>query len=568
MLQRMRTTLAAAFAAFCLARPDAVLAEAPPDVVFVHGEIYTVDAARSWAQAIAVRDRKIVFVGDDAAALALRGPATRVVDLGGRFVLPGFSDSHTHPVSSGRDLDLCDLSAAETRADVETAVRTYAAAHPDRPWIVGAGWALPLFADANPKREDLDRLVPDRPAALSAADGHSTWANSRALALAGIDANTPDPPNGRIERDPRGVPTGTLREAAQERLRAVMPSATAEERLAGLRRAVALAHSFGITSIFEASAERGELEAYRALDRAGGLGLQVRAALYVDPHPKPPRSIEEQVAELVALRDGESWGPHVVPGAAKLFADGVIESGTAALLAPYVGKTPASSGTLDWEPERLRQVTRALDAAGFQIHVHAIGDRAIRETLDAIEALPAGRDRRPVMAHIQLFDPRDLPRFRRLGVAASFQPLWAYADSYIRELTLPVLGPERSRWLYPIASMAKTGAVLAGGSDWSVSSMNPLDAIEVALTRRGPGEAAGEPWIGDERVDLSTMIAAYTIGSQWAMFGEHDAGSIEPGKYADLVVLEKNLFEIPVTEISDVAVAATYFGGVEVYRKP
>jgi predicted amidohydrolase YtcJ len=564
----MRITLAAAFAASCLSGPVAICAGAPPDIVFVHGEIYTVDAARSWARAIAVRDRKIVFVGDDTAALALRGPETRVVDLGGRFVLPGFADSHTHPVSSGRDLDLCDLSNAESRAEVEGAVRAYAAAHPDRAWVVGSGWALPLFPDANPKREDLDRLVPDRPAALAAADGHSTWVNSRALALAGIDATTPDPPNGRIERDAHGQPTGTLREAAQERLRAVMPPATAEERLAGLRRAVAMAHSFGITSIFEASAERGELEAYRALDRAGGLALQVRAALYVDPHPEPPRSIEEQVAELVKLRDGEAWGPHVVPGAAKLFADGVIESGTAALLAPYLGRTPPTSGTLEWEPERLRQVTRALDAAGFQMHVHAIGDRAIRETLDAIEALPPGKDRRPVLAHIQLFDPRDIPRFRRLGVAASFQPLWAQADSYVRELTVPVLGPERSRWLYPIASMAKTGAVLAGGSDWSVSSMNPLEAIEVALTRRGPEEAAGEPWIGEERVDLATMIAAYTIGSQWAMFGERDAGSIEIGKYADLVVLERNLFDVPVTEISDVAVFATYFGGDEVYRKP
>ncbi len=351
---------------------------------------------------------------------------------------------------------------------------------------------------------------------------------------------------------------------------AVVPPTSAAERLEGLRRAVELAHRFGITAVFEASAGREDLEAYRALDREGGLNLQVRAALYVDPHPKPEVSIGEQVAQLVKLR-GEDWGPHVVPAAAKLFADGVIESGTAALLAPYLLRDPLTTGILEWEPARLKEVTRALDLAGFQIHVHAIGDRGIRETLDALEEVAknnGARDRRPVLAHIQLFDPADLPRFRRLGVGASFQPLWAYADPYIRDLTLPYLGPERSRWLYPIASMARSGAVLAAGSDWSVSSMNPLDGIEVALTRRDPEDDPGPAWIPEERVDLATMIAAYTIGSQWAMFGEREAGSIEPGKWADLVVLDRNLFDVAPHEISEVKVVTTYFGGVEVYARP
>lgn len=548
----------------------ALAADPPADLILFNGQIYTVDAARTWAHAVAVRDRKILFVGDDAPALALRGADTKVVDLGGKMVLPGFADSHVHPVSGGVELGLCDLNRAETRADVEGAILEYAAAHRDRPWIVGGGWALPLYVDANPKKEDLDRLVPDRPAALAAADGHSMWVNSRALALAGIDSKTPDPPNGRIERDARGEPTGTLREAARDLVDAVVPPTTAAERLEGLRRAVGLAHRFGITAVFEASAGREDLEAYRALDREGALNLQVRAALFVDPHPKPEVSIVEQVAQLAKLR-AENWGPHVVPAAAKLFADGVIESGTAALLAPYLLREPLTTGILEWEPARLKEVTRALDAAGFQIHVHAIGDRGIRETLDALEEVAranGARDRRPVLAHIQLFDPADLPRFRKLGVAASFQPLWAYADPYIRDLTLPYLGPERSRWIYPIASMARTGAVVAAGSDWSVSSMNPLDGIEVALTRRDPEDDPGPAWIPEERADLAAMIAAYTIGSQWAMFGEREAGSIEPGKWADLVVLERNLFDVPPHEISEVQVVTTYFGGVAVYSRP
>lgn len=542
-------------------------ADAPPvpaDLVLSGGSIYTVDAARSWAEAVAVRGGRIVYVGTDEGARAWTGPKTRVVELGGRFVLPGFHDSHMHPISGGMRTLGCELSGAATAAEAIERVRAYAAAHPDRPWIVGRGWELPLFPAANPRREALDAVVPDRPVYLSAADGHSAWVNSRALQLAGVDAKTADPPSGRIERDPAtGEPSGTLREAAKELVSRLLPETTQAERRAGLAHTVELAHRAGLVGLFDASVDPIELEVYRDLDRDGRLDLHIGIAMYVDP-AKP---LAPQLAEIAALR-AQDWGPHVHLRSAKLFADGVVESGTAALLAPYLGRG-SDRGSLEWDEAKLREAAVAIDRMGLQIHVHAIGDRAIRATLDAVEAARRAngpRDRRPTLAHIELFDPADVPRFRTLGAIASWQPLWAWADPYIRDLTEPQLGPERSRWLYPIGSVAATGAVMAGGSDWSVSSMVPLEGIEVAVTRRGPDEGPGPAWIPEERVTLATMLAAYTIGSAYAAFNERETGSLEVGKSADLVVLDHNLFAIPPQEISETKVLLTLFEGREVFR--
>jgi predicted amidohydrolase YtcJ len=541
-------------------------AASPPvaDLVLLDGAVYTVDAARSWASAVAVRDGRIVAVGTAREVEPWIGAGTRVLRLAGRMVLPGFHDAHVHPVSGGVELGQCDLNGAADSAEALRRIAACAREHPGTGWIVGGGWDLPLFPDANPDKRALDALLPDRPAILTAADGHSAWVNSRALAAAHIGAATPDPARGRIERDARGEPSGTLREAAMDLITALVPEPTPEERVAGLARAVAMAHRFGITALHEASAGPEELAAYRALDQRGELALHVRAALYVDP----AKGVA-QVAELEKLRAAD-WGPHVVAGAAKIFADGVIESGTAALLEPYLGPR-GGRGELDWGPERFAEIATALDRAGFQIHVHAIGDRAIRVTLDSLAAARRAngpRDARPQVAHLQLFDPADLPRFRDLGVIANFQPLWAYADSYIRDLTEPVLGSARSRWLYPIGSMIATGAVVVGGSDWSVSSMNPLAAIEVALTRRDPDSGPGPAWIPEERADLPTMIAAYTATGAWADFGERDFGSIEVGRAADLIVLDRNLFSIPADRISEAKVLLTLFGGREVFRDP
>lgn len=534
----------------------------PADLVLRHGAIYTMSPARTWADAVAIRDGRVVYVGEDPGVDKFIGLSTSVVDLGGRLVLPGFQDSHAHPLSAGLELGEANLYAAKTPAEVEGTIRAYVGQHPDLTWIRGNGWQLPVFPGANPKRELLDKLVPDRPAFFYAADGHSAWVNSKALELAGVTRDTKDPPNGRIERDASGAPSGTLRENAVGLVSKLLPPYSTQERIGAARRALAEANRLGITSITDADAGPEYLEAYRALDDQNQLTARVYAAIHSEDNP-----IEGETGRLVALRRRYTGG-RLRADQVKFFADGVIESRTAALLAPYAGHGD-ERGPLNYTPEDLSARITALDRQGFQIHVHAIGDRAIRVTLDALANARrenGHRDARPIVAHIQLFDPADLPRFRDLGVVASFQPYWAQADEYIRDLTLPVLGPARSRWLYPIETMLNTGAVVVGGSDWSVSSLNPLDAIQVAITRRSVEEPEGPAWIPEERADLPRMLAAYTINAAYATRAERETGSIEVGKLGDMVVLDQNIFAIPATRIHEAKVLLTLLEGHEVYR--
>lgn len=535
------------------------------DLILRGGAVYTMDPNRPWAEAVAIREGRIVFVGTVEGAQRFAGRGTRILDLPGKMVLPGFIDSHAHPLSGGLELDECNLYDAKTPAEVEGIIRAYAQAHPQLPWIRGNGWQLPVFPRANPTREQLDRAVPDRPAFFWAADGHSGWANSKALALAGITRDTRDPANGRIERDPRtGEPTGTLREAAVGLVTAKMPAYTREARIGAVRRALAEANRFGITGITDADAGEEHVLAYSAVEEDGGLTARVTLALHVDDQAP----IAPQVAALTALRQQHERGGRLLLGQAKLYADGVLESRTAALLAPYLDR-PGDAGPLVYSPEELAARVAALDLAGFQIHIHAIGDRAIRVSLDALrhaaEANPP-RERRPILAHIELFDPADLPRFRREGVIASAQPLWAQADDYITDLTEPALGPARSRWLYPLGTLLASGTIVAGGSDWSVSSLNPLEGIQVALTRRAPEAPAGPAWLPQEQARLPEMLAAYTIGSAYAARLERETGSLEVGKLADVIVLDRNLFEIAPTEIHQAKVLLTLLGGRTVYR--
>jgi predicted amidohydrolase YtcJ len=535
----------------------------PADVLYLHGGVFTQDAARTTAEAVAIRGGRIVYVGTDAGAGAFRGPRTRVVDLTGKMLLPGFHDSHVHPVEGGLALSQCNLSGLESREAVFDAIRKYAAAHPGTSWIVGSGWELPLFPEANPTRQELDAVVADRPAYFSAADGHSAWVNTRALEVAGITRQTPDPDNGRIERDADGNPSGTLRESAERLVSSHIPPPTAADEQDALRRGLALANRFGITSFIEARATPQILAAYATLARASKLTARVVASLAVDPARG-----QAQVAELAREREANTIG-RLRPIAAKIFADGVIESETAALLDPYLDR-PGYRGRPNLEPQAFDRLAIALDRAGFQIHVHAIGDRAIRMALDALEAARKanGRDdTRPLIAHLELLEPEDIPRFRRLGVLADFQPLWAYEDSYIRTLTIPKLGKDRSRWLYPIGSVEKSGAIVVGGSDWPVTSMNPLEAIAVAVTRQDPDDPGSAPFIPEERVDLPDILAAYTINGAYASHEQKETGSIEVGKAADLVLLDRDLFEIPPRQIPSVRVIETVLEGRVVYRK-
>jgi predicted amidohydrolase YtcJ len=534
----------------------------PADLVFRNAAVYTVDAARSWASAVAIEGGRIVYVGSDSLPAGLVGPGTEVVNLDGKMVLPGFQDGHVHPIDSGVDLGDCTLDDLTTAAAIADSLRQCARAHPDQAWVRGGGWQLPVFQDANPSKLLLDQAVPDRPALIYAADGHSAWANSRALALAKISRETPDPAHGRIERDPKTrEPSGTLREDAVSLVSKIVPARTAAELEAGLRRAEKLANSFGITTVFSAATDEAELKTYTEADGKGALTFRVIAAIHFDD--PLPDSLLPKVRELRSKYATR----HVRPTAVKLFADGVIESRTAALLAPY-GGLHGNAGTPIYDPARLKDLAVALDRDGFQIHVHAIGDWAIRMTLDAFayaRARNGAHDARHTITHLELIDPDDIPRFRALGAIANFQALWANGDEYLTKLTEPALGPKRSRWLYPIASVAHTGAVVSGGSDWSVSSLNPLDAIEVGITHEQPDAPNQRPWNPPERVDLATMIAMYTINAAYQNHLEKETGSVEVGKLADLIVLDRNLFETPVAEIHNARVLRTLLEGKTVW---
>lgn len=533
----------------------------PADTIFRGGGVYTVDAARSWAEAVAIREGRIVYVGSDAGLAPWIGPKTCSIDLHGKMLLPGFHDSHVHLVGGGIELDECDLNGLTTMDQVLEKVKQFAERHPAKKWIRGGGWPLTL-SGGNPHKELLDKIVPDRPVLLDAFDGHSSWVNSRALEVAGITKETPDPPRGRIERDPKtGEPTGTLRESAVRLVILKTPPYTHAEFVAGLRRGLEMANRFGITSVQEARVTDQHLNAFAELDKAGELTVRTVAAIGFD-NAKGML----QIPQFVEWRKNFQ-SKRLRTTAVKIFQDGVIESRTAALLQPYLGGE--ERGWLNHEPEVLKPLAAELDRLGFQIHIHAIGDRGIQSSLDALEFARdrnGRRDSRHHIAHIQLFDPPDIARFRRLGVVANFQPLWAWADPYIVDMTLPVLGPERSRWLYPIRSVANSGAVIACGSDWSVTSMNPLDAIQVAVTRRGLKQAPGPAWLPEEVVDLPLMLAAYTINGAYVNFEETETGSIEVGKAADLIVLDRNLFEIPTHEIHNAKVLLTLLEGKAVFR--
>ena len=534
------------------------------DLVFKNGAIYTSDAARSWADAVAIKGDQIIYVGPNSGVQQYVSYTTRVIDLQGKMLLPGFSDSHVHPVSSGMQLSDCALTNIATVSGVLEAIKQCKSNLNGKKWIVGAGWELPLFQNANPSKELLDQIAPDIPVFLEAADGHSAWVNSKALILAGINRDSKDPVRGHIERNKDGEPTGTLREAAIGLVARYIPAPTQNDYIEGLRRALKLANSFGITAVQDASVSVNGLKAYKTLDERGELTVRVVAATRINPD-----KAESQIPELIELRALYNT-PRLSATAAKIFIDGVLESHTAFLLESYLDQ-PGYRGPANYTPDKLNKLITELDRASFQVHIHAIGDGAIRMALDAFEAAQKsnGRnDARHHIAHLELISRTDIPRFAKLGVIANFQPLWAYADSYITDLTEPILGPERSRWLYPIGSVVRTGAVVVGGSDWSVTSLNPLDAIQVGITRYGLDDTKRKSWIPEERTDLATMIAAYTINGAYLAHREKQTGSIEVGKNADLIVLSDNLFTVPVESIHKVKVLLTLLDVKEVFRHP
>ncbi len=536
------------------------------DSVYRNGSIYTVDADRSWAQAVAVTDGRIRYVGTDAGVAAHIGSNTTVVDLGGRMMLPAFQDSHIHPISGGVEASACDLNGLPGLAEYRSTIGEYAAANPDLPWILGGGWSMAVFGPGGaPSRTILDELVPNRPVYLSSADGHTGWANSMALEIAGITRDTPDPVDGRIDRDPQtGELVGSLQEGAMGLVTQHIPPMTLADRVAGMRYARDMLHGYGITSITAAIVGQEDLEVYEAMDQRGELDLRVLASLWWDRARD-----EEQIPALIEQREKYTKG-HVRATTIKIMQDGVLENYTGAMLEPYL-LGGGTRGIPMVEPEFLKQAVTLLDAAGFQVHFHAIGDAAIRQSLDAIEeALLENGDlgHRHHISHLQVIHPDDIPRFAELDVIANFQPLWAAYDDYIRELNIPAIGAERTSWMYPIQSVKDAGGMVAFGSDWSVSTANPFYQMETAITRMDSNDYSIAPFIPGEAIDIETAIDAFTINAAFLNKHETDTGSIEVGKYADLIVLDQNLIDIDSRSISDTRVLLTLLEGNAVYGNP
>jgi hypothetical protein len=564
-VRRLAVLLLAAPSASLLWPSGAALAAPvpPADTVLVNGGIYTVDARRSWAQAAALRNGRIVAVGSNAEIRAHQGPGTAVIDLTGRLALPGFHDSHVHVASAGLAEMQCPLYLLRPVEAILAAVAK-CAQQAKNGWIIGDGWDLSLFESSNPRKELLDNVVPDRPVILIGGDGHSGWANSRALALAGITATTLDPPNGRIERDPKtGEPSGTLRETAMDLVMDKVPPATPETLRQGLKLGLQRANEAGITSFIEASADDAGLDTFKAVLASGELSAKVLLSLTYG-------TFGSADFEGLLSRAKSLTGPRLKANSIKIFVDGVLEGETAALLVPYL-TIPTSRGSLNMPAADLTNAVIRFDAMGLQVHMHAIGDGAVRAGLDAVAAARARNgmsDGRHHIAHLQLVHPDDIPRFAALGVAANFQALWAYPDEYIMDLNLPQVGPERVNRMYPIASLRRTGARIVAGSDWSVSTINPWPAIQVALTRQHPDGTRKEVLNESERVDLATMIAAYTMEGAWLMRQEAETGSIEVGKAADILVLDRDVFRLPAAQIGRTLVDLTLVDGSVVYRRP
>ncbi|MFJ6381719.1 amidohydrolase [Kitasatospora sp. NPDC092039] len=534
------------------------------DLVFTHGPVHTGDAARTRASGLAVVGERIAAVGHDEVR-ELIGPGTEVVDLTGKLLLPGFQDAHIHAVGGGAELASCDLTGTVGVADYLARVRAYAEANPELEWITGSGWSMESFEGGLPTRQLLDSVVPDRPVYLTNRDHHGAWANTRALELAGLTADTPDPADGRIERDADGTPSGTLQEGATALVARLLPPTTEADRLDGLLRAQRLLHSLGITGwqdalLGEFNGMADPSTAYLAAARSGALTARVTGALWWDRDRGA-----EQIPELVRRREELSHG-RFRAGSVKIMQDGIAENFTAAMTTPYLdgcGCATANSGLSFVDPAALRGYVTELDALDFQVHFHALGDRAVREALDAVEAARTANGRRGTrhhLAHLQVVHPDDLPRFARLGAVANIQPLWAAHEPQMDELTIPFLGPERAAWQYPFGALQRAGATLAAGSDWPVSSPDPLEGLHVAVNRMEPGATDGRVFLPEQRLDLASAIAAYTAGSAHVN-GHDDAGVLAAGRLADLVVLDRDILTGPPEEIASARVLRTYVGG-------
>lgn len=537
------------------------------DRVYINGAVYTVDADRSWGEAVATTGGFIVFVGSNEDAKRWISKNTEVIDLDGQMVLPGFHDSHAHVLIGVYTEDNCDLLRLPTVQDIEATLRACATlpGFGDERWILGGGWGEWLFEHAAPNKALLDELYPERPVYLESSFGHSAWVNSRALELAGVHDETVVGTDGVIVRDPEsGEATGALHDSAMMLVKNIVPEMTMEYRLQSVRAAIDMLHEHGITAVIEPGVDEGIIAPLLQLVDAGE--FDVRALVSLSPIGWNAGVFGDEIYEFVEQRD--QWRrPNLDVDSVKIYLDGVIEVGTSPLLEPYLVEE-WGSGPFFYTQQKVNEYFSRLDAMDLQLHVHAIGDAAVRQALDGFEFMREQNgitDNRHHVTHLQLIHPDDRPRFGELGIGATFQALWAHPDDAALELDVPILGRERAWQMYPIRSVRDAGGRINGASDYWVTDINPLLAIEAAITRQDPWTDEGPVLNEAQRVDLETMIDAYTINGAYTMSLDNVQGSIEAGKRADFVVLDRNLFDIPASEISEARVTMTVFDGRTVY---
>jgi predicted amidohydrolase YtcJ len=545
------------------------------ELVFVGGSIYT-GLPGPAPEAVAVGDGRIVAVGGRREIEEIVSARTEEVDLRGRLLLPGFNDAHVHPVAGGLERLRCDLTPYTDASAYKEAVHRYVSANPDVAWVFGGGWSMSAFPGGLPTGAALDEIVNDRPVFLYNRDHHGAWV-TRALEVAGIVDSTPDPSDGRIERDAEGRSTGMLHEGAMTLVERLIPAPTDDDLMMGLLEGQRYLHSLGVTGwqdaiVGEEFLGRSALDVYIEAIATGKLTAKVRGALWL-----PRRAGLNALEDLGATRE-KARAAGFDAEAIKVMQDGVVESFTAGMIDPYLnrdGSTSQNRGLSFFEPEFLNEFVPLADGAGFQVHFHAIGDRAVRECLDAVAAareVNGKTDNRHNIAHLQVVHPDDIPRFAELGVLANAQPLWAAYEPQIRDLNIPFLGPERTLWQYPFGSLLQSGATLAFGSDWPVSDPDPCAAVHVAMNRtEAPSVAEGdideEPLVASEAIDLPSAIEAYTRGSAYLSHLEKRTGTVEVGKEADLVVVDRDLEAWEAGHVDGTRVDYTFVTGEVVHKR-